>query len=68
MSPAQLAILQRIIFPVSHQNASAIFQGMDTLSFHDALEMAHMMVIKAPTAALQMGPALFAAVGLYEDN
>lgn len=61
-------MLQRIIYSsVSHQNASVIFREWKHCRFmmhengpHDA----H----KASTAALQMGPVLLAAVGLYEDN
>lgn len=68
MSLTQLAAPQRIIFPsVSHHNASVIFREWKHCGFmthgngpHDGR--------KASTAALQMGPVLLAAVGLYEDN
>lgn len=68
MSLTQLAMLLCIIFPsVSHQNASVILREWKHCRFmthgngpHDGR--------KASTAALQMGPVLLAAVGLYEDN
>lgn len=68
MSLTQLAMLHCIMFSsVSHQNPSVIFNGWKHCHFmthgngpHDG----H----KASTAALQMGPVLLAAVGLYEDN
>lgn len=68
MSLRQLAMLHSIIFSsVSEPNASAVFKEWKHCHFmthgngpHDG----H----KASTAALQMGPVLLAAVGLYEDN
>ena len=68
MSFTQLVMLHRIIYPsVTHQNASVIFREWKHCRFmmhengpHDAHE--------ASPAALQMGPVLLAAFGLYEDN
>lgn len=68
MPLTQLARLQcTIVSSVSHQNASAIAREWKHCRF-----MTHgngpRDGRKASTAALQMGPVLLAAVGLYEDN